>query len=50
MKKEKTISVHIRLPESQIKELNKIAEEQCRTQVSLIRQAVKEFLEKRNNK
>ena len=47
MKKEKTVSIHLRIPESFLKGVAEIAEEECRTQISVIRQAIKEFLEKR---
>ena len=49
-KKEKTVSVHLRIPKSFLPEIAEIAEEECRTQISVIRQAIKEFLEKRNEK
>ena len=48
MKKEKTKALFVRVPESWIKKINAIAEAEARTQVSVARQAIKEFLEKRS--
>lgn len=47
MKKEKTKVLFVRIPESWLKKINKIAENEVRTQVSVARQAIKEFLAKR---
>lgn len=47
MKKEKTKPLFIRIPESWIKKINQIAEKECRTQASVVRQAIKKFLDKR---
>ena len=47
MKKEKTRVQLVRIPESWFKKINGIAEAEARSQVSVARQAVKEFLEKR---
>lgn len=49
MKKEKTKVLFVRIPESWIDKLNQIAKNECRTQVSVARQAIKEFLEKGHN-
>jgi len=46
MKKEKTIVSWVRVPESWNKEIKKIAKVECRTQASIIRQAIKEYLDK----
>jgi len=47
MAKEKTKVLFVRIPESWIKKVNEIAEAEARTQVSVARQAIKEFLERR---
>lgn len=47
MKKEKTKVLFVRIPESWFKRISKIAERETRTQVSVARQAVKEFLDKK---
>ena len=47
MAKEKTRVLFVRIPESWFKKINEIAEAEARSQVSVARQAVKEFLEKR---
>jgi len=46
-KKEKTKVLFVRIPESWIEKINEIAETEARTQVSVARQAIKEFLERR---
>jgi len=45
MKNEKTKILFVRIPETWQRQINKIAKEECRTQVSVARQAIKEFLE-----
>ena len=50
MKKEKTKVLFVRIPESWMKKINKIAEDETRTQVSVARQAIKEFLERKGSK
>lgn len=45
--KENTKVLFVRIPESWLKKINKIAEKEVRTQVSVARQAIKEFLEKK---
>lgn len=47
MKKEQTKSIGIRLPVSWLKAIKEIGENECRTQNSVIKLAIKEFLEKR---
>lgn len=47
MKKEKMKTLFVRIPESLFNKINRIAEKECRTQVSVARQAIQEFL---NNK
>ena len=47
MAKEKTKVLFVRIPESWFEKINKIAEAEVRTQVSVARQAIKEFLERR---
>jgi len=44
--KEKTKVFTIRIPDNWHKNLLKIAEEECRTQNSVAKQAIKEYLEK----
>ena len=46
MKKEKTKVLFVRIPESMDQKITLLAEKECRTQVSVVRQAIKEFLEK----
>lgn len=46
MSKEKTKVLYVRIPADWVNRINKIAAEECRTQVSVARQAIKEFLEK----
>jgi len=45
--KEKTKVFTIRIPDDWHKKLLKIAEDECRTQNSVAKQAIKEFLEKK---
>jgi len=45
--KEQTKVLFVRIPQSWFEKLNKIAKEECRTQVSIARQAIKEYLERR---
>lgn len=45
--KEKTKVLFVRIPESWIGKINRIAKKECRTQVSVARQAIKEFLDKK---
>lgn len=45
--KEKTNLFSLQLPESWLKEISKIAERECRTQASVVRQAIKELLGKK---
>lgn len=42
--KEKTKTLFVRIPKSLFDKINRIAEKECRTQVSVARQAIKEFL------
>ncbi len=44
--KEKTKVLFVRIPESWLTKINKIAEKECRTQVSIVRQAIKKFLDR----
>lgn len=44
MMKEKTKVLFVRIPEDWLARINRIAEKECRTQVSVARQAIKEFL------
>jgi len=46
MKNEKTKALFVRIPHEWDKKIKYIAEQECRTQASVIRQAIKEFLEK----
>ena len=46
MSKEKTKVLFVRIPESWVDKINEIAKNECRTQVSVARQAIKEYLEK----
>lgn len=46
-KKEKTKVLFVRIPESWFEKINEIGEAEARTQVSVARQAIKEFLERR---
>ena len=46
MTKEKTGVLFVRLPKDMLDKINKIAKMECRTQVSVARQAVMEFLNK----
>lgn len=48
MMKEKTKVLFVRIPEGWFAKINRIAKKECRTQVSVARQAIKEFL--RNKK
>ena len=43
---EKTKVLFVRIPESWLAKINEIAKKECRTQVSVARQALKEFLDK----
>jgi len=45
--KEKTKVLFVRIPETWLDKINGIAKEECRTQVSVARQAIKEFLSKK---
>ncbi|MBA7652915.1 hypothetical protein ES703_60754 [subsurface metagenome] len=47
MKKEKTKILFVRIPEDWFARINKIAKKECRTQVSVARQAIMEFLNKK---
>ncbi|MBA7616886.1 hypothetical protein ES703_24188 [subsurface metagenome] len=44
--KEKTKVLFVRIPEDWLDKINKIAKKECRTQVSVARQAIKEFLDR----
>lgn len=46
--KKKTKVLFVRIPEEWFDKINQIVENECRTQSSIARQAIKEFLEKRN--
>jgi len=46
MKKEKTKPLFVRVPESWVEKINKIAERECTTQASIVRQAIKKRLDK----
>jgi len=48
--KEKTKVLFVRIPESWLKKINETAETEARTQVSVARQAIKEFLERKMKK
>lgn len=48
--KELTVTTWVRLSISQYEKLKKITKDECRTVPSVIRQAVKEFLERREGK
>lgn len=45
--KEKTKTVILKIKESSFKGLKEVAEKECRTMASVIRQAIQEHLEKR---
>ena len=45
--KEKTKVLFVRIPETWLNKINRIAKKECRTQVSVARQAIKEFLSKK---
>lgn len=47
--KKKTIVFFLRIPVEWKDRIQKIAEKECRTQVSVVRQAIKEFLEKKKD-
>ena len=47
MKKQQTKILFIRIPQDWLGKINRIAKEECRTQVSVARQAIKEFLDRR---
>jgi len=48
--KEQTMLFSFRLPKGLHKEISKIAEREYRTQASVVRQAIKEFLERNKEK
>jgi len=45
--KQETKAFFVRIPKNWIEKIRQIAKEECRTQVSVARQAIKEFLERR---
>ena len=47
MAKEKTKVLFVRIPGEWFVQISQIAKEECRTQVSIARQAIKEYLERR---
>jgi len=48
--KEKTKVLFVRIPEDWLKKISEIAGAEARTQVSVARQAIKEFLERKMKK
>ena len=44
--KQETKVLFVRIPQDWLDKINQIAKKECRTQVSIARQAIKEFLEK----
>jgi len=46
MKKVKSKVLFVRIPENWHEKINQISKKECRTQVSVVRQAIKEFLER----
>ena len=48
--KQQTKVLFVRIPQDWLDKINQIAKEECRTQVSVARQAIKEFLERRVTK
>jgi predicted transcriptional regulator len=46
--KKSTKVLFVRIPDDWFDKMNQIAQTECRTQVSIARQAIKEFLEKRD--
>ena len=45
--KEQTKVLFVRIPQEWFEKISEIAKEECRTQVSIARQAIKEYLERR---